>query len=118
MRPLEDQRGYNATALRGVWSTAPYLHNGSVPTMHHLLMPATRPTAFTKGRLDYDTKRLGYVWTASEDGKGYIFDTTAFSSLSNSGHDTDIEVNGKTHRLDWSGHEPEALELIEYLKTL
>ncbi len=118
MRPLEDQRGYNATALRGVWSTAPYLHNGSVPTMHHLLMPATRPTTFTKGRLDYDTKHLGYVWAASEDGKGYVFDTTAFSSLSNSGHDTDLEVNGKTHRLDWSGHESEALELIEYLKTL
>jgi hypothetical protein len=68
--------------------------------------------------LDYDTKHLGYVWAASEDGKGYVFDTTAFSSLSNSGHDTDLEVNGKTHRLDWSGHESEALELIEYLKTL
>ena len=118
MRPLEDQRGYNATALRGVWSTAPYLHNGSVPTMHHLLMPSTRPDVFTKGRLDYDTKHLGYVWEASKDGKGFVFDTTAFSSLSNSGHDTDIEINGKTHRLDWSGHESEALELIEYLKTL
>ena len=118
MRPLEDQVGYNATALRGVWATAPYLHNGSIPTIHHLLMPGTRPIAFTKGRLDYDTKMLGYVWESSSDGNGYVFDTGAFSSLSNSGHDTDIEVNGLTHRLDWSGHEEEALELIEYLKTL
>lgn len=118
MRPLEDQRGYNATALRGVWATAPYLHNGSVPTMQHLLMPDTRPAAFVKSRLDYDTVKLGYVWESSPDGKGYTFDTTAFTSLSNSGHDTDIDIDGRRHRLNWSDYRTEAMELIEYMKTL
>ena len=33
--------GYAATPLTGVWANYPYLHNGSVPTLHHLLGPAT-----------------------------------------------------------------------------
>src|SRR5207247_10915866 len=36
--------GYAAPALHGVWSTAPYLHNGSVPTVYHVLRYGERPT--------------------------------------------------------------------------
>src|ERR1700694_4819378 len=53
---------YNALPLGGVWAQAPYLHNGSVPTLYHLLVPSERPTVFMKGRLDYDKKLVGYAW--------------------------------------------------------
>ena len=39
--------GYAATPLTGVWANYPYLHNGSVPTLHHLLGPVSeRPRIF------------------------------------------------------------------------
>jgi len=48
--------GYRATDLRGVWATAPYLHNGSVPTLEDLLRPADeRPTTFLRGEFEVDT---------------------------------------------------------------
>lgn len=118
MRPIEDQRGYNATPLKGVWAMAPYLHNGSVPTMYHLLMPKTRPTVFTKSRLDYDEEKLGFLWQPGSDGEGYSFDTRAFSAVSNAGHDRDISMDGNTYRLDWSDYPAQVTALIEYLKTL
>ncbi len=40
--------GYNALPLVGIWAQAPYLHNGSIPTLYHLLMPKTRPNQFIK----------------------------------------------------------------------
>src|SRR5439155_24742141 len=44
---LVKSRGYAATPLTGVWANFPYLHNGSVPTLHHLLGPVSeRPTIF------------------------------------------------------------------------
>ncbi|MDZ7685472.1 MAG: cytochrome C [Gammaproteobacteria bacterium] len=118
MRPLDDQRGYNATPLKGVWAMAPYLHNGSVPTIYHLLMPETRPDHFTKSRLDYDQEKLGYAWQPGSTGEGYSFDTTAFSALRHTGHDTDVTLDGTTYRLDWSEHPDEAMAVVEYMKTL
>ena len=43
--------GYAAPALHGAWATAPYLHNGSVPTLYHLLRSGERPT-FWRRRLN------------------------------------------------------------------
>jgi hypothetical protein len=118
MRPLGQQYdGYNAIALAGIWAGAPYLHNGSVPTMYHLLMPQTRPASFTKSALNYDTEKLGFAWDATAVG-GYVFDTEAFQSISRMGHDKDITENGKTYKLDWSDDEQGAMAIIEYLKTL
>jgi hypothetical protein len=118
MRPLGQQYdGYNATALAGVWAGAPYLHNGSVPTIYHLLMPQARPASFTKSALNYDTEKLGFAWDAKAVG-GYVFDTEAFQSISRMGHDKDITENGKTYKLDWSDDEQGAAAIIEYLKTL
>jgi hypothetical protein len=118
MRPLVDQRrGYNPTPLHGVWATAPYLHAGSVPTMYHLLVPEERPANFVKGSLEYDTDFMGYAWQEGTPG-GYDFDTRAFSALSSAGHDENITVDGKSHKLDWSDDIPGAMALIEYLKTL
>ena len=117
MRPLSDQGGYNATALRGLWSTAPYLHNGSVPTLYHLLLPSERPAKFTKSSLTYDRKYGGYAWDSTDSG-GYVFDSTEFHALNNRGHDKDLVEGNKSFKLDWSDDIPGAFALIEYLKTL
>jgi hypothetical protein len=59
----DDTRGrkvYRAKTLVGIWATAPYLHNGSVPTIYDLLLPALdRPVTFTVGQHEYDPVRLG-----------------------------------------------------------
>jgi hypothetical protein len=59
----EDTRGrkvYRAKTLVGIWATAPFLHNGSVPTIYDLLKPAAeRPTTFPTGQREYDPVKLG-----------------------------------------------------------
>ena len=115
--------GYNALPLTGIWAQAPYLHNGSVPTLYHLLMPDTRPDQFIKGRLDYDREWVGYSWnpevkSSTGHEEGYLFKPVSSPSISNKGHDTDIVMGDKTYRLNWSEDEAGALAIIEYLKTL
>lgn len=113
--------GYNALPLVGLWAQAPYLHNGSVPTLYHLLVPNERPAVFIKSRLDYDKKFVGFSWRTDEvnDNKeGYVFDTRLTPAMSNQGHDKDIEQDGKTFKLNWADNKEGALAIIEYLKTL
>ncbi|MGJ0451717.1 MAG: c-type cytochrome [Methylocystis sp.] len=112
--------GYNALPLGGVWAQAPYLHNGSVPTLYHLLVPRERPAIFIKSRLDYDKKLVGFSWEVPQTlmrDEGYRFDTTAFPALSNKGHDKDVIEDGKTLKLNWSDDIPGAMAIVEYLKT-
>ncbi len=125
MSPVDQQHGYNARPLNGVWADAPYLHNGSVPTIYHLLVPRERPNQFVKSRLDYDTKLLGFVWepatSADNDGTrtaGYTFDTQSFSTFSNKGHDEDITEGTRTYKLNWEDDMEGAKAIVEYLKTL
>ena len=95
---------YKARPLNGIWAAAPYLHNGSVPTLYHLLLPpAERPVRFAVGRWEYDPRRVGYV---SEGEVPFVLDTTVVGN-SNRGH-----TYGTT--LD----EADRLALVEYLKTL
>jgi hypothetical protein len=52
---------YRSKTLRGIWATAPFLHNGSVPTVYDLLLPASqRPKSFKLGSREYDPVKLGY----------------------------------------------------------
>jgi mono/diheme cytochrome c family protein len=51
--------GYVAPPLDGVWASAPYFHNGSVPTLWHVLHPAERPVVWTRRGDDYDTECVG-----------------------------------------------------------
>lgn len=51
---------YMARKLNGIWATAPYLHNGSVPTLYHLLHPGERPARFLVGSREYDPAKLGF----------------------------------------------------------
>ncbi|MFO0847144.1 MAG: di-heme-cytochrome C peroxidase [Gemmataceae bacterium] len=95
--------GYGATPLDGVWATAPYLHNGSVPTLWELLLPAAeRPRTFNLGDREFDPVRVG-VKSAGR----FVFDTTKPGN-SNAGHEYP-----KGRRLS----DAERLELIEYLKA-
>lgn len=120
MADPKTHEGYNALPLGGVWAQAPYLHNGSTPTLYHLLVPRERPAVFMKGRLDYDKKLVGFSWEVPRilmRDEGYRFDTQAFAALSNKGHDKDVVEDGKTLKLDWSDDVAGAMALVEYLKT-
>lgn len=124
MRALAQQRGYNARPLSGIWAQAPYLHNGSVPTLYHLLVASERPTKFLRGIEEYDQDKLGFVWRA-EDVKfsqslsqAVEFDTRALPALNAKGHSGLVKEGGKTYKLDWSDDKVGARALMEYLKTL
>jgi hypothetical protein len=60
--PAKPAPGYVARSLAGAWATAPYLHNGSVPSIADLLTPPEqRPKLFFIGSRIYDLQRLGFV---------------------------------------------------------
>ena len=117
-RGLEDRAtatGYVAPPLDGIWATAPYLHNGSVPTLWHLLHPAERPVVWRRSPAGYDTSRVGLEveeLTAMPEGKilpsvrrGY-FDTRR-PGKSAAGHDFPDALT-----------EDDKAAVLEYLKTL
>lgn len=67
--------GYIARPLNGIWATAPYLHNGSVPSLYDLLLPQEqRPTTFYTGSHEFDPSRVGYL-TAPGPDNAFLFDT-------------------------------------------
>lgn len=95
---------YKARPLNGIWAAAPYLHNGSVPTLYDLMLPvASRPTRFAVGRWEYDPRRVGYV---SDGEVPFVVDTTLVGN-SNRGHDYGAVLN-----------DDERWALVEYLKSL
>jgi hypothetical protein len=97
---------YKARPLDGIWATAPYLHNGSVPTLYDLLLPASqRPKTFTLGTRAYDPAKVGYVASAPEN--RFTF-ATALDGNSNAGHDYGAAKMSDADR--WA--------LVEYMKTL
>ena len=80
--------GYKPRPLAGVWATAPFLHNGSVPTLYQMLLPpAKRDARFFVGRREYDPKHVGYVTAPDADGDddGFWLDTS-LKGNHNSGH--------------------------------
>lgn len=90
--------GYVAPDLSGIWATAPYLHNGSVPTLWHLLHPEARPNRFYVGGHALDYERMGIAGELDDQGiyrfpEGYepwsrpvLYDTSE-PGRSNVGHD-------------------------------
>src|SRR5581483_11378328 len=79
--------GYMAQALDGLWARAPYLHNGSVPTLADLLRtPSERPAEFWVGYDVYDGEHVGFVSSgAAAEAAGRRFDT-ALPGNANAGH--------------------------------
>jgi hypothetical protein len=103
--------GYANMPLDGVWLRAPYLHNGSVPTLRDLLEPAgSRPKIFYRGNDVYDPVRMGFVSERAEQGarKFSQYDVSKPGN-SNAGHE------GKRYGTELSGEDKDAL--VEYLKT-
>jgi hypothetical protein len=110
-----DPDGYVAPPLDGVWASPPYFHNGSVPTLWHVLNPTRRPTVWRRIAEEIDAERIGFqievfdrVPLEERDVaiRRSYFDTRRFGK-SNAGH-----------------HYPDELTLaekkavLEYLKTL
>lgn len=97
--------GYFTRPLRGVWATAPFLHNNSVPTLWHLLQPAAqRPVKFATGHREYDPQRVGYI----ENPQTVVWELdTTISGNHNTGHEFGTRLSDEDK---WA--------LIEYLKTL
>lgn len=113
---ISDQ--YAAPPLTGLWSSAPYLHNGSVPTLWHLMHPEERPVSFEVGghSLDYDKVGIDGETMAGRMSLpvGYepwspptLIDTTV-AGMGNGGHETPFVTMSETDKAD----------LLEYLKSL
>jgi mono/diheme cytochrome c family protein len=108
--------GYIAPPLDAVWAVAPYLHNGSVPTIGALLDSRKRPTYWRhRPEREYDREALGWRYEALEHGKDgaadaaearQVYDTTR-GGYGNQGHTFGDALSKAQRRA-----------VIEYLKTL
>jgi mono/diheme cytochrome c family protein len=117
MEPSDPFPGYLPPPLDGIWATAPYLHNGSVPTVELVLNSERRPGVWK--RVDYDSthldeEALGWPWEAvevpqaelPEAERKHAYDTSYWSQ-SNRGHTFGDHLTDAERRA-----------VIEYLKTL
>jgi hypothetical protein len=98
---------YESRVLNGIWATAPYLHNGSVPNLWELLKPAKeRRTTFMVGSRVFDPKNVGYDADQSPFRNGRFVAEPA-NGNGNGGHEYGTKLT-----------EDERWAIIEYLKTL
>ena len=101
---------YKGRPLDGIWATAPYLHNGSVPNLDALLKPtARRPKSFSVGVREYDPVLVGFQ-TEVAGFPRFTVDDPAGSPItgnSNAGHEFGTSLTDEQRR-----------QLVEYLKTL
>lgn len=111
--------GYVAPVLSGLWATAPYLHNGSVPTLWHLMHPEARPRRFWVGGHALDYARLGIAgrpgaqgtWVYPPDYRPWsspVLYDTATAGRDNRGHEREFTVLS----------EGDKDALLEFLKLL
>ena len=124
--PYNSLLSYKARSLNGIWATAPYLHNGSVPTLYDLLLPAEkcktelpitkfRPVKFKVGLREFDTKKVGFI---SDGEQGFTFDTSKPGNR-NVGHEYGAcETNLPDGKVLYALSDEERWQLVEYLKTL
>jgi len=139
-------RVYKGRTLNGIWATAPYLHNGSVPDLYELFLPRCtdaevasgkecRSRTFTVGHREFNPERVGFVAKpATETPSLFVFDTS-LPGNSNAGHEyssgvtpiliLDENGNPKCDANDVCENEflppmdrEKRVALIEYLKTL
>lgn len=130
-QPLAPLNGYKARALNGIWATAPYLHNGSIPNLYELLLPKKKLTdleldefgnkieyrsdTFIVGSREFDPINVGFK---SKDYKGFVYNTDVRGN-SNAGHEY---AAGRTAQPNGVVLAPLTLKqrtaLLEYLKYL
>jgi len=122
--PYNSLLAYKGRALNGIWATAPYLHNGSVPTLYDLLLPKKRkgdvgdkfrPDTFMVGSREFDTTKVGFI---SEGYSGFKFKTFREGDT-NVGHNYGPvmfeHADGSTTP---TFDDNQRWELVEYMKTL
>lgn len=98
--------GYANMPLDGVWLRAPYLHNGSVPSLRALLSPDQRPSTFYRAYDVYDWDNVGFISAGTDAAReGVLFDTGERGN-GNRGH---------TYGSQLTAAQKDAL--LEYLKT-
>lgn len=141
-RELDDDEGavarldYKARPLNGVWATAPFLHNGSVPNLYELLGPQSeRSETFYLGSTEFDPVKVGFD---AEQADGRFLMDTKLAGNRNTGHEfrdlTDAEMNQLSpyQREKWNQGkgwavlgvvgkkltDAERWALIEYVKSL
>ena len=133
-RVAEGNNGYKADMLRGIWAQAPYLHNGSVPTLGQLICPSTRPARFLRGNLHFDETLVGFEWAERPRVRYSPHDSilikeidTAVPGRSNAGHTFGSNLCPDTSGLDPIADRKEIAAritaspvgaLLAYLKTL
>jgi mono/diheme cytochrome c family protein len=117
LMPEDPFPGYVAPPLDGVWATAPYLHNASVPSLALVLDSTARPTYWRRVNYstdNYDQEELGWPYEvldhgqdqASESERKHIYDTTIFAH-GNAGHPFGDHLT-----------DAERAAVLEYLKTI
>lgn len=114
---LEPLAGYYAPPLDGVWASAPYFHNGSVPTVAAVLDSAARPRFWTRtfDSSDYDRAALGWNHTALDHGQADEPDAKVRKTI----YDTTNPGYGNGGHYFGDGLAPaDRAAVIEYLKTL
>jgi hypothetical protein len=114
-KTLVDPAGYVAPPLDGVWASPPYFHNGSVPTLWHVLNPDERPAIWRRRGEAIDEDRIGFqievvdrvplVGIEAAERRQYM-DTNRFGKSAD-GHDFGLELDEDGRRA-----------VLEYLKTL
>jgi cytochrome c5 len=123
--PFSPLLAYKGRPLNGIWATAPYLHNGSVPSLYHLLLPKKRngdpedgqyrPDSFIVGSREFNPEYVGMKWDAYP---GFEFQTH-IPGNHNLGHEY---AAGRTPQPDSAMlpalTELQRWDLVEYLKTL
>jgi len=110
--PFRSLLSYKARSLNGIWATAPYLHNGSVPTLYDLLLPVNaregcpkaRPVTFKVGAREFDPVKVGFRYEGYD---GFEF-RTELRGNGNAGHE--YRACKMTDDERW--------DLVEYLKKL
>lgn len=101
--------GYVAPPLDGVWATAPYLHNGSVPTIDVLLNSKLRPKYWQRSfdSNDYDMENIGWIYESVDTTQNNRTYDTTLSGYTNTGHTFGDDLE-----------DSERKAVIEYLKTI
>ena len=101
--------GYIAPPLDGIWITAPYLHNGSVPTLEALLNSSSRPAYWSRDfdNAQYDYENIGWKYKINHKTDSVPFYNTDLKGYGNYGHYFGDVLSDKERRA-----------VIEYLKTL
>ena len=103
------QQAFESRVLQGIWATAPYLHNGSIPTLSDLLKPVAERAATFKVGQAYDPVKVGLAGDQSQF--NYTYKTTDCSDPASGNSRCGHEFGSKLK-------EDDKKALLEYLKQL